>query len=79
VQDLGVCHPGCQVFENIIDGDAQSANAWFSIALAGFNRNDVRILHSLSVGEKLQAGKERNIAFSWRRLRHLPWRILYTS
>ena len=37
MEDLGIGHSGCQVFEHIIDRDSQPANAWFAVALARFD------------------------------------------
>jgi hypothetical protein len=39
-ENLRLSHPGGQIIEHILRGDAQVANAGLAAPLAGFNRND---------------------------------------
>jgi hypothetical protein len=52
-QNVGVGHSAGQVFQHIIDSDAQPPNAGFPAAFAGLNGNDVRVRHVPTVWESL--------------------------
>ena len=43
-QNLRLTHSSGQIAQNVVDGNAQPANAWLAATLAGVDRNDLRVV-----------------------------------
>jgi hypothetical protein len=46
LENVSMRHPGCQVFEDVVNSNAQAANARLTAAFTRFHRDDVQISHT---------------------------------
>ena len=49
LEDFRTRHAGCEVIKHLVHGDAQAAHSWLAAALAGFDGDDVAVIHDRKV------------------------------
>jgi hypothetical protein len=60
-EDFGVGHAGGEVGEDVVDGDSHSSNAGFAAAFAGFEGDDVLVVHGWLSGRSMPILAYRSI------------------
>lgn len=74
LENFILSHAGSQVFEDLIDRNAQTANAGFAAALTGLNGDQLCVVHNLRVGAaegKVKASAQAPRGRSEAQARHL--------
>jgi hypothetical protein len=61
-ENFGVGHAGGEIGEDVVDGDAHSSDAGFAAAFAGFEGNDVLVVHGSRSGRSMTILAYRSIA-----------------
>lgn len=59
LQNLSVSHSACQVFKHIVHSDAQSTDAGLATAITGLDRQEVGMLHKLTLFENTATGNRK--------------------
>lgn len=69
-EDLPFRHPGSEILEDIVHGNAQPADARLSATLARLNRDDISVVHMPMVGASFPAVNSNHapdVTAQWRR------------
>jgi len=61
-QNVLMRHAAGEIFQHVVDGDAQPANARFSTPLARLHRNNVSVTHSHTLSEKPPPGNWKQMS-----------------